>query len=203
MCYICTDEHKMWPQHSVRKWEVRKANMTGNNLLQKKPNQTRWFVEPLYHFLHAKKIAKFIPVRDTQKEQWGQTRPPCFKQEYMQLHAIHFYLLNANFQHWWSQCTAQGKSPAKPSLQLKEQAGEIFRRLSIRCHLCWAEVGGVELTGVRNPNDVVEEAGEHKKKGTQLLLGRTQTYFILHFSHYRLERKRTLSPSIHTLVSGT
>lgn len=42
MRYICTDEHKMWPQHSVRKWEVRKANMTGNNLLQKnqtKPNQ--------------------------------------------------------------------------------------------------------------------------------------------------------------------
>lgn len=39
MCYICTDEHKMWPQHSVRKWEVRKANMTGNNLLQK--NQTK------------------------------------------------------------------------------------------------------------------------------------------------------------------
>lgn len=96
MRYIYIDEHKMWPQHSVRKWEVRKANMTGNNLLQK--NQTRWFVEPLYHFLHAKKIAKFIPVRDTQKEQWGQTRPPCFKQEYggdSILHAItcHSFLL--------------------------------------------------------------------------------------------------------------
>lgn len=99
MCYICIDERNMWPQHSVRKWEVRKANMTGNNLLQKKTklkktpkqNKTRWFVEPLYHFLHAKKNTEFIPVRDTQKEQWGQTRPPCFKQEYggdSILHAI-------------------------------------------------------------------------------------------------------------------
>lgn len=39
MRYIYIDEHKMWPQHSVRKWEVRKANMTGNNLLQKNQNK--------------------------------------------------------------------------------------------------------------------------------------------------------------------
>lgn len=62
--------------------------------------------------------------------------------------------------------------------------------------------GGLSWPGSEIPMTLLKKLVS-TKKATQLLLGRMQTYWILHFSHYRLERKRTLSPPIHTLVSGT
>lgn len=112
MRYIYIDEHKMWPQHSVRKWEVRKANMTGNNLLQKNQTKPDDLSNRFIIFCMPKRLQSSSRLEIHRKNNEAKlvlhvlnrnTGETAF---YMQLHAIHFYLYNANFQHWWSQCTA-------------------------------------------------------------------------------------------------
>lgn len=106
MRYICIDEHKMWPQHSVRKWEVRKANMTGNNLLQKTQTKPDDLSNRFIIFCMPKRLQSSSRLEIHRKNNEAKlvlhvsnrnTRETAF---YMQLHAIHFYLYNANLQHW-------------------------------------------------------------------------------------------------------
>lgn len=94
-----------------------------------------------------------------------------------------------------------------PSVLVKEQAEEVYWLLfTVSLHL-WvgAKVWRVELTGVGNPNDVVEEAREQKDSnitmtGLQICLSfLLNTFFLQCWSYCEL----TLSTPIQTGQCGT
>lgn len=64
-----------------------------------------------------------------------------------------------------------------PSVLVKEQAEEVYWLFTVSLHL-WvgAKVWRVELTGVGNPNDVVEEARE--QKGSNITMTWLQIFLI-------------------------